>query len=191
MQGKKIGILLVFVALSAIVACAPKSKYDPDRYLSTTEQQQVLLTTVRYLGHLPKRGSHENKFDRVFDEYYSKLALDYTLEAYFERDGFEYFLASRIAPSVKVKKVATGVKMKRDKDGNLVHYEEVFRTWKFEVPEMLEKGLMLFDKMVKGEDLSPYYPQNSGAEEFIEFPDAKVYYDTNSRRWLVGSSNPI
>lgn len=189
MQGKTIGNLLVFLGLLTMVACTPKSKYDPSKYLSTKEQQQILLTTVRYLGHLPKKGTHETKFDKVFDEYYSKLALDFTLEAYFEKDGYEYFLASRIAPSLKVKKVATGVKMKRDKEGNLVYYEELFRTWKFEIPEMLEKGLMLFDKMVNEEDLSPYYPQNSGVEEFIEFPDAKVFYDTNSRRWLVGGSS--
>lgn len=180
--------LIGLLGLLLMAACTPKSKYDPDKYLSTSKKQQVLLTTVRYLGHLPKKGTHENKFDAVFDEYYSKLALDFTLEAYFEKDGYEYFLASRIAPSLKVKKVATGVKMQRDSDGNLTYYEEVFRTWKFEIPEMQEKGLMLFDRMVNGGDLSPYYPQNSGAEEYIEFPDGKVYYDPSSRRWLVGTN---
>lgn len=191
MQGKIIGSIWLAICLMAIAGCGSKGRYDPERYLSPTERQQIILTTVRYLGHLPKKGTHDNKFESQFDEYYSGLALDFNMEAYFEKDGYEYFLVSRIAPSLKVKKVATGVKMQRDKNGSLIYYEEVFRTWKFEVPEMLEKGLMLFDKMVKGEDLSPYYPQNSGVEEYIEFPDVKIYYDTNSRRWLIEGSDTV
>jgi hypothetical protein len=184
----KCNILLFIAVLIGIAACNPKNKYLPEKHLSDPQQKQILYTTIRYLGHLPKKGSHENKFDPQFDEYYSKLALDYTLEGYYKKNDKEYFLVSRIAPSLKVKKVAVGVKMKRDDQGNLLHYEEVFRTWKFEIPEMQQKGLMLFDKMVRGEDLSAYYPQNSGEEEFIEFPDEKVFYDVNERRWRTAGS---
>ncbi|MCL6259167.1 hypothetical protein M3O96_08715 [Aquiflexum sp. TKW24L] len=191
MQVFKKGIIVLLLGSLAILSsCNQKDPYHPDRNLSKSEQQQILLTTVRYLGHLPKNATHATKFDSSFDEYYSKLALDFSLEGYFEKDGYEYFLASRIAPSLIVKKVATGVKMQRDADGNITYYEEVFRTWKFEIPEMQEKGLMLFDKMVNGEDLSPYFPQNSGKEEYIEFPDAKVSYDVQNRIWKVnGNSN--
>lgn len=179
----------LFLVLMILFACESGSKYDPGKNLSEKEQRQILLTSIRYMGHLPKKADHQTKFDPVYDEYYSKLALDYTLEAYYKKDGYEYFLASRIAPSLKVKKVAVGVKMKRTPDGQLEYYEEVFRTWKFEIPEMLEKGLMLFEKMVKGEDLSPYYPQNSGEEEYIEFPDAKVYFNVEERRWKIDSNH--
>jgi hypothetical protein len=180
-----------FLVMLILISCEGGSKYDPGKYLNEKEQKQILLTSIRYMGHLPKKATHQTKFDPVYDEYYSKLALDYTLEAYYKKDGYEYFLASRIAPSLKVKKVAIGVKMKRTSDGQLEFYEEVFRTWKFEIPEMLEKGLMLFDKMVKGEDLSPYYPQNSGEEEYIEFPDAKVYFDVEERRWKINSVHQL
>jgi hypothetical protein len=188
---KRILFVVFLGSLVMISSCNQKDPYHPDTNLSTSEQQQILLSTVRYLGHLPSRATHANKFDPAFDEYYSKLALDFTLEGYFENEGYEYFLASRIAPSLTVKKVATGVKMQRDPDGNITYYEEVFRTWKFEIPEMQEKGLMLFDKMVKGEDLSPYYPQNSGKEEYIEFPDAKVFYDVKNRIWKVNGQSTM
>ena len=179
---------LLFLFLGLLASCNPAAKYAPSKNLSEEQQRSLIYTTIRYMGHLPKKGTHETKFDTVFDEYYSKLAMDYTLEAYAEEKGFEYFLASRIAPSLKVKKVAIGVKLKRDTQGNLTFYEEVFRTWKFEEQEMLEKGLMLFDKMVKGQDLSPYYPQNSGKEEYIEFPDERTYYDTQERIWKLKPS---
>jgi hypothetical protein len=189
MQVLKKEIIVLLLGLLAVSSCNQKDPYHPDRHLSNSEQQQILLTTVRYLGHLPRRATQATKFDPAFDEYYSKLALDFNMEGYFEKDGYEYFLASRIAPSLIVKKVATGVKMQRDPEGNICYYEEVFRTWKFEVPETQEKGLMLFDKMVKGEDLSPYYPQNSGNDEYIEFPDAKVTYDVQNRIWKINSNS--
>ena len=176
------------VILIFLFSCESKPKYSPDKLLTEKEQHQILYTTIRYLGHLPKKGTNENKFETQFDEYYSKLVLDFDLEAYDKRGEYEYFLVSRIAPSLKVKKVAVGVKMKRNESGELTYYEEVFRTWKFEIPEMLEKGMMLFDKMVKGEDLSPYYIKNTAPEEFIEFPDDKVFFDIEERRWRVADS---
>jgi hypothetical protein len=181
-------ILILFIS----VACQSKEPYSPDTYLSKQEQQQLLLSSVRYFGHLPKGGTHENKFNADFDEYYSKLVLDYTFERYFPLDGFEYFMVSRVAPSLKQKKVALAIRVKRDANGNIAFYEEVFRTWKFEVPEMLEKSKMLFDLLVTGGDLTPYYPQNSGVEEYIEFPDGRTFFDTEERRWKVISySEPV
>ncbi len=183
-------LLTIFAAVCLFVSCTSSSKYDASQ-LSDREQKEILYSVIRYMGHLPKKGTHENKFETTFDEYYSKLALDYEVEAYHKEAEYEYVLTSRIAPSVKVKKVAIGVKMKRDENGNLSHYEEVFRTWKFEIPEMKEKGNMLFEKMVAGEDLSHYYPQNSGKEEYIEFPDEKVSFDTLERRWKMEGNNTM
>lgn len=184
----KLYVTYLGIIMIAFFSCESKPKYSPERYLSEKEQSQILYSTIRYLGHLPKKGTHENKFQEQFDEYYSKLVLDFNIEAYHKSSDYEYFLASRIAPSIKVKKVAVAVKMKRNQIGELEYYEEVFRTWKFEIPEMQEKGLMLFDKMVNGEDLSPYYIQNSAPEEFIEFPDDKVFFDLEERKWKVNSS---
>ncbi|MCH7401514.1 hypothetical protein ACFOUP_13790 [Belliella kenyensis] len=180
----KIQLYVLMMTLCLLTSCNTQGKYNADKQLGEKEQHQIMLSVIRYMGHLPKKGTHENKFERQFDEYYSKLALDYTVEAYHKGSDFEYFMASRIAPSLKVKKVAIGVKMIRNSNGEIEFYEEVFRTWKFEEDEMLEKGMMLFDLMVKGEDLSPYYPQNSGKEEYIEFPDQKVSYDIEQRRWV-------
>jgi len=184
----KLYVIYLGIIMVGLFSCESKTKYSPDKYLSEKEQSQILYTTIRHLGHLPKKGTHENKFDAVFDEYYSNLVLDFNFEAYYKDGGFEYLLVSRIAPSLIEKKVAIGIKIKRNQTGELEYYEEVFRTWKFEIPEMQEKGLMLFDKIVKGEDLSPYYIQNSAPEEFIEFPDDKVYFDVEEKRWKLISS---
>jgi hypothetical protein len=54
-----------------------------------------------------------------------------------------------------------------------------------------EKSLMLFSKMVLGGDLSPYYPQNSAKEEFIEFPDGFVVYDVGERKWVLQGAGEV
>lgn len=181
--------LVYGIALSLVLltACTSQNKYNADKHLNNKEKSEILLSVIRYMGHLPQKGSHENKFESRFDDYYSKLSLDYTLDAYHREGETEFFMASRLAPSLKVKKVAIGVKLKRNAQGEILHYEEVFRTWKFEEPELEEKGFFLFDLMVKGTDLSPYYPQNSGKEEYIEFPDTKTVFDLNQRKWITVS----
>ena len=179
----KVTSYLLVAFLIVAFSCQKADKYDPAKQLSEAEQANILLSTVRYLGHLPKKGSHDTKFEDRFDVYYSQLAKDFTLDAYYQQDGYEYFLASRIAPSLKVKKVATGVKMKRDAIGQITYYEEVFRTWKFEEAELQQKSIMLFDKMVNGESLTAYLPQHSGTEEYIEFPNETVSYDLQNRVW--------
>ncbi|EIM77098.1 hypothetical protein A3SI_07299 [Nitritalea halalkaliphila LW7] len=96
--------LVLFLSLVGLFSqCKPSSPYSPEQ-LSSREQHSLLLSSIRYLGHLPKKANHDTKFQPVYDTYYSQLALDYTVEAYFQDDTYEYFLASRIAPSLKVKK---------------------------------------------------------------------------------------
>jgi len=73
-------------------------------------------------------------------------------------------------------------------DGSIGEYEEVFRTWKM-VPDTLKKrSSFLFDKMVKGESLEPYYTIVTG-DKYIEFPDERTYYDKSVREWKTKEPN--
>jgi len=84
---------------------------------------------------------------------------------------------------MQVKRVGTGVCLRFEGD-SITYYNEVFRTWKMPEEELAEKGGLLFSKMVRGEDLTPYYNANSGKEEYIEFPDDQVRFDTLRRVWV-------
>jgi hypothetical protein len=103
---------------------------------------------------------------------------------FIDSNDYHYFLISRKAPSIHDKWVATGGKMQFDKGKALITYQEVFRTWKLLEPELNERAPYLFDLMIKGEDLTPYYTATAGFN-YIEFPDDKVYYDVESRAWKV------
>jgi hypothetical protein len=175
--------LYLGIICMVITSCEPNN-YSADQ-LEQTQKDSLLYSMVRHFGKLPKRhASHKNKFEERFDDHYRNHAGEHKVLAYYSTsDGKEYLLVQREAPSLHKKFVATGIVFEREGD-SLLYYEEVFRSWKMPEAELKEKGLMLFDMMVKGEDLSPFYPQHSGEEEYIEFPDARNAFDSKSRRWL-------
>jgi hypothetical protein len=70
-----------------------------------------------------------------------------------------------------------------DENIRVTYYEEVFRTWKMAPDSLAKRGPLLFNKMVNGEDLVPYYSSRSGNTDYIEFPDDRTYFDTNQRIW--------
>ncbi|HRD80821.1 MAG TPA: hypothetical protein PLL53_08695 [Saprospiraceae bacterium] len=152
--------------------------------------QLWLNRIIRYTAHLPGKASHETKFDTIHNAFYAEQTAKYRVEYYHQNGADHYLLVSRPAPSLKVKRVGIGIHARMAGD-SLAHYNEVFRTWKMEEPQLAQKGALLFNLMVQGEDLSPYYTQNSGQEEYIEFPDAHTSFDTLRRQWVSTLSDPL
>lgn len=183
----KYALYLLFL-IFLLSSCDSGNKYAAQKTLSKAEQDTLLWKVIRYVGHLPKAATHEEKWDDRFDAHYRKeiTAKEYSVPFYYidKVTGKHYFAIQRKAPSKKRKFVITAGVLEYDKNGNIREYEEVFRTWKMEEEELHRKTLILFEKMIKDEDLSTYYPQNS-EEEWIEFPDERNYYDKASRRWRM------
>lgn len=180
-------INFIVISLLFVVGCSSnKIDIEPSSYLDSTEIGDFNYSIIRYAGDLAGKASQDNKFDSSFDDYYKNLSAAHKLRFYFTdtASGHTYFLLTRIAPSLTQKYVAIGGKLKMNKD-SITYYEEIFRTWKMPEEEQLKVSEMLFNKMIKGEDLSMYYPENSGDEYIIEFPSEKVFFDTTRRRWLL------
>jgi len=179
-------LIFLVVYSSFFIGCSfDKVDIQPESYLDSLEINDFKYKIIRYVGDLPGKGTYENRFESDFDDHYQKLSAAHNLDFYFTDTNtkYTYFLLTRIAPSLTKKYVAIGGKLKMSKD-SLVYYEEVFRTWKMPLDDQLKVSEMLFKKMLKGEDLSMYYPENSGDKYIIEFPSKKVYFDTKKRRWL-------
>jgi hypothetical protein len=75
------------------------------------------------------------------------------------------------------------IKLNRDAQGEISEYEEIYRTWKMGQEDLAKKTATYFDHMVKGKDLSPFYTENIGNTENIEFPDAQTSFNKESRQW--------
>lgn len=164
-------------------SCQKDIASNPSDYLSEAETLAFKSKIVRYFEGLPKSANHQTKWDTTHQAYYTKKAEVADLMHYYQsEDGYIYFAVAKIAPSLKLKKVATIGKLKVEKD-SIVYYEEIARTWKMELPELEEKTKIIFDKIVHGKDVSQYYTKNSDPEFWIEFPDDQTVYEVELREW--------
>jgi hypothetical protein len=183
---KKIAaISSLFIVLLSCQKATETVQVEPSNYLTVQEQEAFKYSIIRYFDKLPKKVTHNTKFDTLYDSIYQVKTTRTDLYYYYpSQDGFTYFAVTRIAPSMKLKKVATLGRLKTDENKQITHYEEIARTWKMEEIELKEKTEMLFRKMITGEDLSPYYTVNSKPELIIEFPDENNWFDLEKRRWV-------
>ena len=182
-------LILLFMSLWA---CEQKEKYDPVAYLPPSDQKQFLARISRYIAKLPKRVTHEQKFDSKYDQYYREEMQKYRVQQYYiSPDSMHFFLVNRPAPSLYEKKVAIGGRLKYSPGGEITEYEEVFRTWKLKDEELAQKGRVLFAAMVEKGNVEEFLPQNT-QEDWVEFPDGRNYFDKASRQWRIkGQSDTV
>jgi len=189
--GQAFGLALVCAAF-AICACGtqkvtdpPEAEIRPEAYLSPKAQDSLMYALSRYICKFPSGAGEPNKWDARFDSAYAAAVRNHKLRFYHvdSTEGVHYYFTSRVAPSMVLKYVGLAGKFVPDDAGGFLSYREEFRTWKKIPEEHLNDGEMLFRKFVRGEDLTPYYTENSGGAEYIEFPDSETWYDEESRTW--------
>jgi len=189
-------IFLFALIIVGFLSCKQEKEtrdFSATNILSTAEIDEFKYEIIRYAGKLAGRANHETKFNQEFDIHYLELAGNHQLPFYYvkEETGEIYFMLTRIAPSIHYRKVAIGGMLTRNESGEITYYEEAFRTWKMEENELLKKSYVIFSDYVDGKDLIKYYPENSGGEEYIEFPNEEVYYDADQRIWISLRENPM
>jgi hypothetical protein len=190
-MSKNILVLLFSLSLFACAEILQQDKLYEEVSLSEAEELELLYEMIRYIGKLPGKADHKTKFDGGFDVYYRDLAKAHRLEKYVLKEKEAYYLVSRIAPSIYQKRVAIGGKLRRNEQGEIVYFEEIFRTWKMLEDELERKSALMVIEMVEGRSLEKYHPEQSPEDEYIEFPNKETYYDTLERRWKTKRENPL
>jgi hypothetical protein len=181
--------LIVFVLAIAAGACSTKNDYQVRTYLTPQQEDEMMWKIIRYVGRAPEGLTFEERFYAPYDSAYREQARLHKFDAYYIKDNTHYFLVSRKAPSLVDKRVATGGRFVLDESGKVSEYEEVFRTWKMVPDTLAKREMILFDKFIKGESLSPYETRNSPDIEFIEFPDEQTYFDKEAKQWKTKRTN--
>ena len=174
-----------FVIGILLWGCTPRNPdHNPDTQLTPREKDRLMTKVIRYLAKAPENVNETEKFASTYNEYYLKKASEAKLEQYFKEGDEAFFLITQPAPSLIEKRNATAGKLKLNDAGELIEYEEIFRTWKMTPDTLKARSYFLFDKIVSGESLEPYYTKNSNGVDYIEFPDDRTYYDKNKREWI-------
>jgi hypothetical protein len=185
-------LILVFSALViGLSSCNQTTNYRiEEAQLSQEKQTETIKGIIRYLGKMPDKATPSSRTSEIFDTHYEKELKKYKLTHYYldKQNNRQYFVCIRRAPSIKEKFVATAGYFVLE-DNTIVDYEESFRTWKMEMDELLPKVDLLFGKYLKGYDLSMYYPENSGDEDYIEFPNSESFYVKEERAWKSTREN--
>lgn len=189
-------ILLICIAF-LVSNCNTKER-EPliilsENYLDATEIDSFKSKIIRYVGRLPRKGDHTNKFENRFDEHYKELVSLHDLKYYYPdvESDTTYFLLTRIAPSLYLKKVAIAGKIVVNDKDEISFYEETFRTFKMEEAILMEKSETMFIDLINKEDLSKYEFVNTIPEEYIEFPDEFTSFNSDIRQWVSTRENPI
>jgi hypothetical protein len=176
-------IFILSLCAALVVACGKAYDKKPANSLTTQQQKAFIDSTIRYMAKPPANATHETKFDTAYNRYYQIIVEDYDVRAYEHgADGTDNFLVTRKARSITPMRESIGGKVKFGQQGEVVYYEEVFRTWKMPEEIMEQRYPVLFNKMVAGKSLEEYYPKTAG-DKFIEFPDGRFYFDVKQRKW--------
>lgn len=188
---KFVNYITVLVLSTFLIACGKEAplNYQPSGYLKPTEIEAFKYSISRYACKLPRFATHENKFEMKFDEAYAGLASGMKLDKYYkgEQDTI-YFEINQLAPSLKIKRTATGGKMVKNQAGEITFYEEIYRTWKMEDSLLKVRTPLFFEGMVHHKNLEKYYTDNINSDTYIEFPNKNVIFDVKSRKWISKSS---
>lgn len=180
---KILSSILSFVLLMTMVACKPN--YEPSKHLSQEEVDNIKYLVSRYVCKLPNFATEATKFDAKFDDAYQQRASRTKLSKYYQKgDDTLYFEIVKLAPSLKKKYTATGGKLVLNDKNKIVHYEEVYRTWKMKEDLLAQRTPTFFEGMLQGKDLSPYYTENINSDTYIEFPNKFTKFDVDTRKWV-------
>lgn len=172
----------VFFLFVGVMACK-NTAHDPNQFFNSQQQTEILKQAVRYSAKLPPNATHETKFDTAFNWYYDLAAKECDIRKVAkEKDSTYFFLMTRKARSIWPAREAIGGKMKLNGRLYLQDYEETFRTWKMTEDSLNTRAFELFERMVKGEDLTPFRARYKG-DRYIEFPDDRYYFNKEQKRW--------
>lgn len=175
----------ITILASFLILCGcNRDRYNPSNELDGDEQARLVRQMVYYSTKLPPNAAEFDKFDPKYNWYYDRAAAECALLKFCktpEPDTW-YFMMARQARSLTPMQEGIAGKVKLNADGSLIDYEEVFRIWKMPADTLKERGAMLFDRMVRGKDLSLFSPKYQG-DKFIELPTDGYYFDKLTKRW--------
>lgn len=186
--------LFAFLALSCSEKPEDAGAYRASLQLDEAGAQALMTSVIRYAGRLPAGATIQTRYEARFDADYAETAAEHRIDYFYRSPDDRIFMViSRDARSLHSRRLATGIELipGDSLSARPLAYAEHFRTWAMAPDELDRKAGELFLLMKAGADLSPFYPENSRDEEYIEFPNAEVRFDTHTRSWVRDEPHPL
>ncbi len=172
-------ILLVILCLGTMISC--KDKYDVKKYYSKAEQDSLVADIITYAHNRPPFSTPQSKFETRFRSYYVNNLKNMRVEKFFvAKDGMHYFYIIRPSKNTSLGLRGTGGMFKRDTNGKIKGFREVFVTPGGALPDLQIRGEELFREMIRAGNVDAYVKN----PDYIEWPAQWNYYDTLQHEWL-------
>ena len=175
-------LFLSCVLMLSLGSCTEATTIPTDYRISKTQQEAIWNELKTFKNQSGSKDSIQRGVTRD-----PAVEWMYWMEDTLTHTGF--FMVAQHAPSIHSKYTGLGGKYKRDSQGKITHYEEVFRTWKFPKQELEHKTKELFEELIQGKDWN-YLLSDSVPHPTIEFPNKQCYYDNNQQKWIA-TDNPL
>jgi len=185
-------IILIMNFLGLLIyntSCVSDSDYKPEKYWNTSQQDSLLFKLMRYITKPPKRVNPHDKFDPIYDSYYKDRVIAYQLDKYYisSQDNYHYYLVSRTVANEQIDGImGIGGRFIPGENGDFIVFEEIFRTFVFNIHDYKTKSAVLFKAMIKDGNVERFHTDRV-KEKFVQFPDKLYRYNREKRKWeLIG-----
>jgi hypothetical protein len=169
-------LLLLLLSFS----CATKDTYEPSVYYDAKNKDSLLTSIITHVYTAPPYTSMEDRFKPEHRDFYSQLTHKFSIhKLYIDEKGKHYFLLLRPGPKSDEQRGVGGYFFV-NANFRLTGFREIFVTPLLHEAEVKDKGLFLFDKMVKNE-ISEYLKMKS----YVQWPNEVSRYDTTTYEWKL------
>ncbi|HMV07944.1 MAG TPA: hypothetical protein PK325_12445 [Cyclobacteriaceae bacterium] len=172
-------LLVMCVLACTLVSC--KDNFDIEEYYSTPERDSLVTDIITYIHNRPQYSNSQTRFESRFRSYYAGQLKEMRVEKFFvATDGTHYFYIIRPSNNTPLGLRGTGGMFKRDTNGKIISFKEVFVTPGASLADLQTRGDELFREMVRYGNVDAYQKN----PDYIEWPAKWNYYDTLQHEWL-------
>lgn len=168
----------------AICTACNSNKYEPSAFLNKAEEHAVKMELARNIEKLAPRTAMKDRWDTTAYRvaYYTEKADSMKLVCYEKgKDGFHYYLITRIVPSVRAgeRRGSVGRFHWDAKTKRLSDLEEYLLTNILPPSEIEEAATGLFESSFERDTL----PAKFEHQELVEWPNEYFGFDKKNHSW--------
>ncbi|MBO9700169.1 MAG: hypothetical protein J7604_08145 [Sporocytophaga sp.] len=172
---------IIFILLTSVFLSCKKS-YDPENLLTARQKDSLLTTLIIQMDKLQAGANMETRFEEKFREGYEQRKKLFSLDQYYiDKDGFHYFMVIRRVPSLyEANKRAEAGRFRKDANGKITDFEEIFLTPILSDEEAHDKGVTLLHEYISTGNIEKYKNDIT----YVEFPNLTWTYNKKKQAWI-------
>ncbi len=172
---------IIFILLTSVFLSCKKS-FNPENLLTGGQKDSLLTALIIQMDKLQAGANTETRFEEQFRDGYEQRKRFFSLDQYYiDKEGFHYFMVIRRVPSLyESNKRAEAGKFRKDANGKITDFEEIFLTPILSEEEAQDKGVILLQEYITKGNIEKYKNDIT----YVEFPNLTWTYNKEKQAWV-------